>query len=379
MIQFTKNTNPAHLRKAYNNDVVELFTNSALEPLHCDITSGTALNIRLYPSPDKKFFLNFRPYITALINTRNFEDTLQPALNNFQESYIYSFTEGSYLEIPVTFTIALEGGTTETVTHNLAWFAAVEQPADYITFLKTSYFLLSPFIKNTTNHQYLKYWQGYPFDISLYHSGETITLRNNTTLISRELTLPGKVSRIVFSDGRTDKTLETFFPMAESFNKLRLMASSTESADDKFITLEKIPYKCGIYLKWLNKYGGYSYWLFENTYAIDRSTKQLGELDRDLSNLEDTYTRAIQIGKESQDTLKVIAELLSEDESHIVQGILDSPKVYLFTGKPFSQNGAHNWVEVALKTGSARIKNARQPLNNFAFDLELPQRYTQTL
>ncbi len=379
MIQFTKNINATHLRKAYNNDVVELFTDSALEPLYCDVISGTALNIRLYPSPNKKFFINFKPYITALLNTRNFEDTLQPALNSYPESYIYNFTQGSYLELEITFSIALEGGTQDTLTQTLAWFAGVEQPTDYNSFLKTSYFLLSPFTKDTANHQYIKYWQGYPFDVSLYHAGATLTLHNSTTLMDRQFTVPGKVSRIIFSDGRTDETLESFFPLAEGFNKIRLMGSASETTNDKFITLEKIPYKCGAYIKWLNKYGGYSYWLFENTYAIDRITKQLGELDRDLSNLEDTFARAIQVGKESQDTLKVVAELLTEDESQIVQGILDSPKVYLFTGKPFSQNGAHSWVEVSLKTGNARIKNARQPLTNFSFDLELPQRYTQTL
>lgn len=379
MIQFTKNINPTHLRKAYNNDVVELFTDSPLEPLYCNVTSGTALNIRLYPSPDKRFFLNLKPYITTLLNTRNFEDTLLPVLNSYPESYIYNSTQGSYLELPVTFKIALEGGTEDALTHNLAWFAGVEQPTDYNTFLKTSWFLLTPFTKATANHQYIKYWQGYPFDISLYHAGTTVTLRNTTTLMNRQFSVPGKISRIVFSDGRTDETLESFFPLAEGFNKIRLMGSASETADDKFITLEKIPYKCGAYLKWFNKYGGYSYWLFENTYAIDRTTKQLGELDRDLSNLEDTFTRAIQIGKESQDTLKVVAELLTEDETRIVHGLLDSPKVYLFTGKPFSQNGTNSWVEVSLKTGNARIKNARQPLTNFAFDLELPQRYTQTL
>jgi hypothetical protein len=184
---------------------------------------------------------------------------------------------------------------------------------------------------------------------------------------------------MVFSNGDDDETLEDILPLAEGYNTLRVMQLDTEADTDKFISLHKVPYKQGVYLKWLNALGGYSYWLFEDTYSIDRSTKQLGELDRDNDNLEDTFGRSIQIGKESQDSLKIIAELLTEDERRIVEGILDSPKIYLFTGKPFAQNGYRDWIEVSLKTTSARIKNPRQPLTNFTFDIELPMRYTQTL
>lgn len=378
-VGFTKNINEGELRKAFNNDTVEFFSTSTLEPLHCDVSAGTHFNIRLYPNPDKKFYFNFRPYITAIINTRNFQDTLHPRLNGSIASYIYNFTEGTYIELPVKFSIALEGGLVDLSTYNLAWFAGVEQLNDYNQFSVDDILLFSPFKHNTANKNYIKYWEGYPFDISIYNPGNTVLLRNSTTLFNCQFSTPGKISRIVFSDGRTDETLDTVFPMVEGFNQVRLMASETESVTDKFLTIEKMQYSCGIYLKWFNKYGGYSYWLFENTYSVDRSTKQLGELDRDLYNLEDTLGRSIQIGKESQDTIKIIAEMLTEDESRIVEGILDSPKIYMFTGRPFSQNSPKNWMEVSLKTGNTRIKNAKQHLTTFNFDIELPQRYTQTL
>src|SRR5690606_24397330 len=187
------------------------------------------------------------------------------------------------------------------------------------------------------------------------------------------------VKRLVVSDGRTDVSLESQVPLINGINTLRYMSGSTPKASDKFISLEKMPCREGGYLKWLNKYGGYSYWLFEKTFPIDRSTKYTGELDRDYDNLEQMPARSIPIGKESQDTMKIVAELLTEDESRIVEGLLDSPKIYLFTGKPFAQNGITDWIEVTLKTTSARIKNARQPLTNFTFDIELPQRFMQTL
>jgi hypothetical protein len=380
MIQFSKDLNLNKLRMAFNNDVVTFWSTGSLLPLYADvIISSQAL--RLYPDPENRFYINLKPYVQALMNTRNFEDTLQPSIaGGFAGDYIFDFTAGSYLDTDVKFTITLSDNTTETFTaHTLTWFAGVEQLNDYNTLLKTEPLVLSPFKRHTANHYYLKYWEGYPFDLSLYCPGTVINLKNDTTLLEQDFDVAGKVSRIVFSDGRTDETLEAFFPLTEGHNSIRIMASAEATVNDKFLTLEKIPYRHGVYLKWLNKYGGYSYWLFEDTYSVDRSTKQLGELDRDLNNLEDSFGRAIQMGKESQDSIRVIAELLTEEERVVVEGLLDSPKIYLFTGRPLSQNGRNSWVEVSLKTSGSRIKNARQPLTNFTFDLELPQRFTQVL
>lgn len=377
-VLFEQDIEPGKLRKAYNNDIVKIYS-SISNPSYCDIET-TGFKARLYPDPQERFYFNFRPFVSALINTRNFEDRLVPAITDGNaETFIYNATEGTYISMDVSFKIGHINGGVDTVTHNLAWFAGVEQAGDYTTFLRSGCYVLTPFKKDTANHYYIKYWEGYPFDINIYYAENVMYLKNQTTLLSQEFNLPGKISRLVLSDGRTDETLESLLPLTDGYNKLRLMAAATDSETDKFITLEKIPYTCGVYLKWLNKYGGYSYWLFENTYSADRNTKQLGELASDNYNLEDTFTRAIQIGKESQDTIKVIAELLNEEERNIVEGLLESPKIYLFTGSPFSQNSYRNWIEVSLKTTGARLKNARQPLTNFTFDVELPQRYTQTL
>lgn len=191
--------------------------------------------------------------------------------------------------------------------------------------------------------------------------------------------LRGPVCRLFFSDGRTDETLEDLLPITEGRNNIRFKTTSLNQHTYKYIHLDKVPYQCGVYLKWLNKYGGYSYWLFEDTFAIDRSTKYTGEVDNDNANPEDAFGRVLQMGKESQDTIKVTAELINPEERTVTEGLLDSPKIYLFTGQPFARNSYRDWVEVTLKTTSARIKNFRQPLTNFSFDLELPQRYTQTL
>lgn len=384
MIVFTTGIENGRMYMAYNNHIVRFRSDTLnTEPLYCDIASGTALNVRLYPDPKGNFFFNFKPYVSALINRRSFNDTTNVEINSADPSaFVYSFQQDTFLQLLVNFTITLktsEAQTTETAGHVLSWLAGVEQINDYNSFSSSGLYVLSPFRRLSANSYYLKYWQGYPFDMAVYTQGTRLSLHSETSQLSATFTVGGYGDRLYFSDGRTDESLEDILPLIDGYNKLRLMAGTSPSGNDKGILLEKVPYKSGVYLKWLNKYGGYSYWLFEDTYSIDRSTRHIGEIDRGDANLDDANTRTWQIGKQSQDKIRVIAELLTEDERCIVEGLLDSPKVYLFTGQPYSRSSLKDWTEVSLKTSSARLKNAKQPLTNFSFELELPERFTQTL
>jgi hypothetical protein len=378
-IFFDGGINSAALRKAYNNDILVFSAGPGREPLYATVEAA-GINIRLFPDPAGKFTINMKPYVSALINTSYFEDRLLPWLDAASSAtYVYRSNNGCYLELEVKFTIALPDSQSAQAIHNLAWFGGVEQPGSSNIFNRNELYVLTPFSAETANRYYIKYWQGYPFDFTIYCSSSSLTLKNTGNLLSQSFDFEEQVSRIVLSDGRTDETIENFLPLSSGYNIMRLIQGAAEADTDKFLVLDKVPFSKGVYLKWLNKYGGYSYWLFENTYTIDRSTKQLGELERDNVNLETIKARTIGIGKTSQDSIKIITELLETHERDIVEGLLDSPKIYLFTGKPFSRVEAASWIEVSLKTTSARLKNARQPLTSFSFDVELPERYTQTL
>lgn len=382
MITFTTAVQASRLYMAFNNLIIRYGTTTTTTPVRSEITGLTADAITLYPGPDGRFFFNFRPYVSALINTHNFEDTVQPQIDStLPDTFVYNVANRVFLQRPVLIKVYVtDGADPETHSVTLSWLAGVQQLGDPFVFNSGDTYILSPFMAGTTNSYYLKYWQGYPFDIPFFASISGLTIKNETNLLEQEFpSLGGYGTRLFVSDGRTDESLEDLLPLAVGYNRLRIKRYEDDSDKDPFIHIEKMPYSCGVYLKWLNAQGGYSYWLFEDTYSIDRATKSLGELDRDNANLGDTFARTTQIGKESADTLKVVAELLTENESRIVQGILDSPKIYLFTGKPYAQSSYRHWVEVTLKTTSARIKNPREPLTNFAFDIELPVRYAQVL
>lgn len=390
-IVFETLTPEVNLRMAYNNDVIRYYSDDSLNPAeYSDIlfllpgVFDPAVTLRLYPAPDGKFYINLKAYASALLNTKGFADDLVTDIGGIDpDAYIYDHTEGTVMTASVEVSIQS--------FHNflsLMWLAGAEQLADYNTFLKSGFYILSPCNKLTDNHYKLKYWQGYPFDIAMFFGQGTITKeftilnKTNTLDFSFEINQAGgfnQAGRLIFSDGRTDETLEDLLPLVDGHNELVWYKTEPDEAAAKTIIVEKVPYKCGVYMKWMNKYGGYSYWLFEHTYAIDRSSKSLGEMDRDNDNFKDSTGRTVQLGQTTQDSIRVIAELLKPDERRIVEGILDSPKVYLFTGQPLARNSFNNWQEVSLKTNNARIKNPKQTDTNFVFDFELPTRYTQTL
>lgn len=391
MIKFVTDIDKDKLRMAYNNDILRFYSDAATPVLYADVVlkedspfllegmeQRQLFSIRLYPNPQGQFYVNLQPYAAATLNTRNFEDKLSPAPEaGSPASFMYSGTNGTLLTGTLAISITHTDLTVAKSSYPLVWLGGVQQYGEYSRLAKNAFMLLSPSRKDNPYEWPMKYWQGYPFDFSFYYPysifqiNRKMKIINETNALEQNFSQEGSINRLVFSDGRTDETLETVLPLAEGMNRLKF--SFTQP---RWALVEKVPYKCGVYLKWLNALGGYSYWLFEDTYAIDRSTKSLGEIDSDSANLENSFGRSISLGKESQDSMKIIAELLNEDDRRIVEGILDSPKIYLFTGQPFARSSTSDWVEVTLKTSSARLRNPKQPLINFAFEIELPERYT---
>lgn len=377
MIIFTQPLAPERLRMAFNNDVIRFRDDTVTMPEYCDISIENGPAIRLYPAPDGSFYFNFKPYIAALINTNNFEDTVQTdLLTTNPSSFVYPGT--AVTDRNVHFTIYNDAAAE--AAYRLYWLAGMQQPGENKYPSIEDLQVLAPALPDAANTWYLKYWQGYPFDISVCGNFSSVSITNLNNLISENFDMGGSLSnRLFFSDGRTDETLEDLLPLSEGHNNLKLVPADSQAGGIKFIHVEKASACKGVYLKWFNGQGGYSYWLFENTYSIDRSARSLGELDRDFENIENSFGRTTQLGREVQDTIKIIAELLTEPQRNIVQNLLESPKVYLFTGAPYSRSDYRSWIEVSVKTTGVRIKNPREELTNFTFDIELPTRYTQTL
>jgi hypothetical protein len=356
---------------AFNNNVIRFFSDLGT-PLKSTITIGS-LPIILYPNRDGVFYFNFKEYITAFINTNNFKDTLVTDLdpNDFTT---FSYEGTSYLNIAVNIEIELEDNTTDTDTKELNFIAGVEQIETYKKNVAQTVdkIILLPLYPNTNNKYYVKYFEGYPFDVSFLNKEDfVIDLVNNTNLLDFSFDAKPNLTRLFFSDGRINESITDLLPIAVGRNEISWL--------DKFLIVDKVEVCQGVYVKWFNNYGGYSYWLFPNYAKRDMTMRNIGELNQDFENLNNTNNQVTQIGIEAGQRLTVNSDKLNEEEFNLLKTILLSPKIYLFTGEPFSQADATDWMEVRMTSTNQTTRNTKGQSLDITLNLELPDLYTQRL
>lgn len=373
-IVFLKELDNTKVNLAYNNNIVKFYTDSGIVPTNATIQIG--LNtITLYPDPSGVFTYNFKDFITTLLNTDNFKDDLNHDLDN---DFVYDWTDKISLTDDVVTTINLSNETTETNTRSITWLSGFVQLRNWKQTFPDADLLTTDvaILQKKNNDDYynykLNYWNGYPFDITIYGNNNNIKLINLSDL-SNGIYQLDKINRLVFSDGRTSTSIELDITLQEGFNDLYF--------DTYFnVQLNKITNHCsnGIYLKWVNSFGGWNYWLFSKGQE-QLKTKDLGVLNNDFNNLEDTLSPLVALGKTSETTIKVREQRIKEYDKIILSDLLDSAKVYLFTGTPYSRNSANDWMEVNIASGNFIVENPRSDLYRLDLTIELPTNITRTI
>jgi len=383
-IIFTKDIASDRLLMAYNNNIVRFGSDSELIPATGQII-GLGIDALLYPHPNKTFYFNFQEYVTSLINTKNFVDDLDyDLIDGDVNSFIYDVADGCYLEGDVTFKINFTDGTSESITRSVHFIAGVEQLETYkknrIDLIENNIVVLSPVQTRTNNSTYLKFWEGYPFEFSFYNGqypDAELKLLNRSNGLDLDITSKSKVNSLFLTDGRIDVSIEDFLPLLIGHNDL---AISVDDVDQNLnLIINKIDSECGVYVKFLNKYSKWNYWLFSPAEDRQRTSKYLTEISNDFKNLEDTQASTIQSGKVGDESLKVIAKRLTQNDKLILEGIIDSPKILLFTGERFSKADASDWMEVRLKTTSFDTKLPNTKIYSPLFEFDFPERYAITL
>lgn len=383
-IVFSKGISETRLLMAFNNNIVEFASNTAGKtPLNCTVT-GFGITAILYPLPDGTFFFNMLEWISTAINTKNFNDDLVTDLVNGDEStFTYDVKNGCYIDGNITFKINFTDSTNENISKNLKFIAGVENLDTYkkneMIIADSNYLVLSPVADRSNNTTFLKYWEGYPFEFSFFTNfpADDFKLKNLTNGLDYTFTAKAKVTAMYLSDGRTDVTIEDFLPLVNGMNTIRIEYDG--DLQDNIIQLQKEDAQCGIYLKWLNKYGRYNYWLFKDNHFRTRSSRYGTELANDFYNLDETTSPTLQSQKNSQDSLKIIAERLTLRDKIVLEGIIESPKVWMFTGERYAKSNPTDWLEVTLKTTSFPIIKTDTNIYKFETEIEPPQRYSQSL
>jgi len=378
-ISFIKDI-PSTILTAYNNHIIEFFSDNELTPKYATLSFSSAQAV-IYALPNGIFWFNFQSYIPYLINTNDFADVVEPEIvGSDLETYVYVGNNGKYLNFTLTIEITFSDNSTESVTRDLSFIAGVQQLSDIKTdefVLNTDLFLLSQFIKESNVSYYLRYYKGYPFDFSYFSKDiMNIEITNNRNLSNVELTSLQEITRVFISDGVTDMNVENVLAIGNGLNPLSL----TDGTNTCYIELETFENTCGgLYVKWINRLGGYSYWLFSDYFQKTRTYKNIGEINNDFKNVEDTFAVTKQIGKNTGEAVEVIEENLSVRDFNLLSDILESPKVQLFTGLPFSRVKQIDWIDIQVNTQKAIIRNFKNEPITIKFSFDLPDKFNITL
>ena len=365
----TLTTEPqGQLLNAYNNSVIEFGTDVGT-PARALIVVNDEYTFEVTPNKGV-FYFNLKEIVKVIINQGNFPDNIEvmnPLTFLFPDADLYK-------EIPFEITVFKTNGSSETLTKTYKYIKSAKQIVRRYFDENDLIKILSP---STDITSYVTYFEGYPFDVSIFSNiARTVTITHKRTTTSINVNLSKGVNRLFLSNGENDNMgFEEQLPLFIGINELEI-----EVDIDNKLTLfvTKKPVECGVYLKWFNKNGTWSYWKCSPIFKESINARDLEEFNNDYSNIETTKNRVSQTGKEAVKTLQLKTDRMTERERFVVAQIFDSPKVFYYNNLELQPFNLVDWKEVKVSSSNQEIRNTKKVVTEYNLKIELPQEYTQT-
>lgn len=329
---------------AFNDNII-VFEPSSGTPVKCTITIE-GVSVEITPNPSGVFTYNFKSLIVPLINENKFIDTITPDLT---QAMVYLDTT-LFKDVAVTFTIQMDNLTEEIYTHTYSFLKAVQQHDEFLTSrIKPSVYPLLPF---TPEQAHATYYEGQPFEVSVFSSSETtLTLYNQTNERTLTLELTRGVNRIFFSDGERNTTLYDNFYLVLGVNKIYFRTAEFEFRVD----ITKKDQSGVTAFKWFNNQGGFSY--FGMCHRItDQRKKGKKLLKQPETNFQDTTAEYLTYDNSVNEEMAFLASGVSKEEKVILNSLAYSPIIYR------NLSSAHQlpkWVVESLSTSRVQTFSTR--------------------
>jgi hypothetical protein len=153
----------------------------------------------------------------------------------------------------------------------------------------------------------------------------------------------------------------------------------TESGNyETLITLIVNECTDGIYLRWINKYGEYCYYLFnQGVESREISNSNIDIRERLVTEYISGYNSGTNhpLTKEVEKSIRLSAPLVDGDTFKFLYSLIESPVVDLFNG--YGDNNTEKWVGVNIAAGTFIQDNT--PLQDFECAMVLPEIFNQSL
>jgi len=341
-IVFSDHTINGKILNAFNNSVVRFESDSPVEILNAEITitSDSSYTFEITPSPEGKFYFNFKGVMQKLINASRFHDSCPYPVGTMWEDV------NAYLDVNVEYRINYEDLSFDTASFSYTFLKGLNQVPERNYFESRGQ--LFPLLRMAGGETYLTFFKGFPFSIPFYGENISVTIvtyeadqANRSSNAVVNFTHKKEVARLILSNG-----VDVWDQITSNEHGININGS--------YINL-KIVERCGVFLKWHNQYGGWNYWLFDNNYLSDTKESLIGSIANDFSNLPDTVSPEVSMGKSTSKSMQLFANNVEMDQVEMLLGIIESPKVLFYLGE--KDSGSNEWVEVAISKKTAQYKS----------------------
>jgi len=366
MITITQGINGIY--PVYNDSYIK-FESTLSAQTYAEITVPEYTNaFKSYPDLDGEYLFNLKEIVKAKFNSNGFADTIsQPT------GWGKSFT-GTYDTQDLSIKV-YNNATSETLTGTTyEFFKSVKQIDEEIYTGNTAQILNVSSNDNGIDYA-LTYFEGYPFSFDLQRitSGEVINIKNLNTTDDVTMTATSTDSFKVYVDkGSSNWTTTSYLPIMDIVNRLEIKVDGVFKTN---LRLRRVENCNGLYLKWFNNDGGYSYYLFEEFYTDRISRRVLNTIaNNSFNNVGSLQSPTKVTGVEGTQSYNVKAVVDANDRK-ILESLYTSPSVQLYSKQEAYQVGTWFDVQISGNYSAATKKNK----NEVRFSIILPELITPRL
>lgn len=193
------------------------------------------------------------------------------------------------------------------------------------------------------------------------------------------------------TDGMFELTPALLFPDAVSRATIKLIGDGKgtsvfdntfdftffTSGENDIITRLLVSHKtCGYYLRWIDRFGFYQFYLFAKGDVTTKNKLSSDTIEDmgDYSMYFNNWQRSTQVTAEKK--VKCCAENMQESVYAYVETVLTSPISDLYMGK--TKGGREMWMPVQIVAGTAK-KTPHKPLLDLEIEIQLPTIEPQSL
>ena len=369
---------------AFDNIIIEFaLDQEPSSPISFAEILGLNVSITLSANPEGVFYFNYKMFSKSYIT----KDKLQENIDyNIEQNNALSFSkkDDSFIDgKAITIKIVLADEREITKDFSLKYNRAIKDLDRF-----NDYFFIDQELGAEYNAEMIYFFPGYPFDLGIFtkelqqigiQTEENRNSSNSVSIQTFDYVENYQFTRLVLSNGFSNLKSSNGNDLTENISEIYIADFSENDFVVKTHDVKQMPNCEGHYLKWLNRSGDFSYFLFSNRYEENIDVNSLGNINNDYKNKEYSISPKLSKGKESTRELTLFKDRVDEQMRYHLSDLVDSPRVYYYTGEKDQEASVFDWIEVEITNSNFEMHRPKDNVFDFYFDIEFPDYKNQRI